>query len=124
MRIFKSTALIAFAMIQVGASLPAYAANAQMVASAKGVMVTGDSRFGGCMVSLDTDPQTLLPACGKGWVSFDCSGGFPDSDVVRAYRMLDQAQLAIATRLRMRIEFSDEKMHNGYCVAHRVDVIR
>lgn len=122
MRIFNSVALIAFAMIHVGGTAPSYAANAQVVARPTAVMVTDNSNFGGCMVSLETDPQSLLADCAKGWISFSCSGDF--TDPVRAYRMLDQAQLALATRLRLRIQFSDERKHNNYCVAYRVDVIR
>lgn len=122
MRNLSLIGLIAMAISQVGWVAPASAANAQMFANAKAVLVMGDSRFGGCMVSLTTDPQSVLPSCAVGWVSLSCTGDF--NDPVRAYRMLDQAQLAIATNMRMRIEISDTNKHNGYCVAYRVDVVR
>jgi len=84
-------------------------------------LVTNDSSRGGCMVALTEDPSKVLPACRKTWVSFSCDGTY--TDPVRAYRMLDQAQLSLATGLLVQITFTDEKMHEGYCVATKIKVM-
>ena len=85
-------------------------------------MVTADSRFGGCLAALTVNPQTKLGSCGKTWVTFSCSGHFTDS--IRAYRMLDQAQLALAMNKSVIVGIQDDKKHNGYCFANRIDVDR
>jgi hypothetical protein len=86
------------------------------------VLVTSNDRFGGCMAALSVNPQTKMASCGAWWVTFSCSGHFTDK--VRAYRMLDQAQLALATGKNVAVVFRDDKKHNGYCYANRIDVIR
>jgi hypothetical protein len=86
------------------------------------VAISGDQRWGGCIAQLSISPQTILPGCGAGWVTFSCSGDFADQ--VRAYRMVDQAQLALATSKKVIVYFQDDKKHNGYCFANRLDVLR
>jgi hypothetical protein len=86
------------------------------------VMVVGDNRFGGCMALLAHDPAAQLPGCAGNWVSFSCTGDF--AEPVRAYRMLDQAQLALAAGKRVLVQVTDSKKHNGYCYCSRIDVIR
>jgi hypothetical protein len=72
--------------------------------------------------AMDTVQQSVLPSCGSWWVTFSCTGNFMDR--VRAYRMLDAAELALATGKQVNVWFRDDKMHNGYCLADRLDVIR
>jgi len=84
------------------------------------VLVTADEQYGGCMALLSVGPQGVLPSCGWGWVTFSCSGEYADR--VRAYRMLDQAQLANTTGYWAYVEFQDDKTHDGYCFATRIDV--
>ncbi|WP_296809861.1 hypothetical protein [Thiocapsa sp.] len=55
-------------------------------------------------------------------MSFSCSGHF--TDAVRAFRMLDQAQLALAMNKTVMIVVDDSRRHNGYCFASRIDLIR
>ena len=83
--------------------------------------MSADSRWGGCMAALTVDPQDVLPNCSSHWVTFSCSGDF--TDPVRAYRMVDQAQLAIATGKQVGVWFQDDKMHNGYRFANRIDIV-
>jgi len=83
--------------------------------------VTGDGSYGGCMAALSEDPAAYLPACKSTWVSFSCDGTY--TDPVNAYRMLDQAQLALATGMEVLIYIVDDKMHSGYCVASRISVM-
>ncbi len=85
-------------------------------------LVVGSELYGGCMAATGVDPSTLLPGCAKNWVSFSCTGDF--ADPVQAYRMLDQAQLALATDKAVMLEVRDSQKHNGYCYASRIDVIR
>lgn len=85
-------------------------------------LVVGSDLFGGCMAATSVDPSTLLPGCARNWVTFSCTGDFGDQ--VQAYRMLDQAQLALATDKNVMLEVRDSQKHNGYCYAARIDVIR
>jgi hypothetical protein len=83
-------------------------------------LVSGDTAYGGCMAQLGRRLEGLLPACRGNWVTFSCDGTY--TDPVRAYRMLDQAQLALATGMRVLVVVDDSKQHNGYCFASRIDV--
>ncbi len=83
-------------------------------------LVTGDSTYGGCMAQLSRRIQGKLPGCQGSWVSFSCDGTY--TDPVRAYRMLDQAQLALATGMRVLVVVDDTKVHDRYCLATRIDV--
>ena len=101
---------------------PVLADFGQVVANVNRVLVTGDSTWGGCMALLSVNPQAVLPDCNSWWVTFSCSGDF--TDAVRAYRMLDAAELALATGKSVQVFFQDDKKHNSYCFANRIDVIR
>ncbi len=98
----------------------AQADTARVSAFVERTMVTGDELFGGCMAFLSEDPAEALPGCKNSWVTFSCDGTY--TDPVRAYRMLDQAQLALATGLRVLVIVDDSKVHNGYCFASRINV--
>jgi len=108
--------------LMLGATGPALAASGYVVALVNRVLVTGDETFGGCMAALSVNPQNVLPSCQPWWVSFSCSGDFTDR--VRSYRMLDVSELALATGKQVQVFFRDDMKHNGYCVAHRIDVVR
>ena len=82
--------------------------------------VVDASDDGGCMAYLSEDPAGVLPACKNSWVTFSCTGTY--TDPIRAYRMLDQAQLALATGKRVDVTIHDSKMHNGYCFASRINL--
>lgn len=103
-----------------GVSGQAPAATGAVSSTVYGVLMYADSTFGGCMAYLSPGPQTVLPGCQSGWVTFSCSGDFTDQ--VRAYRMVDMAQLALATSRQVYVEFRDDQKHNGYCFAYRFDV--
>jgi len=94
---------------------------APVTAFVEKTMVTSDSLRGGCMAALSEDPAAVLPACKSTWVTFSCDGTY--TDPVRAYRMLDQAQLALATGLAVQVTINDSKMHDGYCFASRIKVV-
>jgi hypothetical protein len=121
---FKTTTSLSLNVLCATALLvtAAPASAASLIATVAKVTMTGDSSLGGCMVMLSVNPRTVLPNCGNVWVSFSCSGEF--TDAVRAYRMLDQAQLALATGKTVQVWFQDDKKHNGYCFANRIDVLR
>jgi hypothetical protein len=38
--------------------------------------------------------------------------------------MVDVAELALATGKQVQVRFQDDKKHNTYCFANRIDVIR
>ena len=95
------------------------AATGFFAAKVLGVLIDS-ANFGGCMAFLSVSPTSTLPGCGANWVSFSCTGDF--TDTVRAYRMLDQAQLALATQKNAGFSIDDTKLHNGYCFANRIDI--
>jgi hypothetical protein len=99
---------------------PNVAAEAAVEAKVLRVLIQADDSLGGCMALLSVNPGSLLPSCADGWVTFSCSGDYTDS--VRAYRMLDQAQLAFATDRRVMVNFTDQRKHSGFCFANRFDI--
>ena len=113
-----SVALGVTAVLWAGAS---QADTANVTAFVEKTMVTADGTRGGCMASLSSDPAAKLPACRKTWVTFSCDG--THTDPLLAYRMLDQAQLALATGLQVQVTVTDEKQHEGYCFVERIKVV-
>ena len=83
-------------------------------------LVTTDEMFGGCMALLSSNPAAVMPGCGARWISLGCVDA-QGQDSVRGYRMLDQAQMALALNKSVLVRFSDST-YDGYCVATRVDV--
>ena len=109
-----------------GLTLTLLAANAaadtaNITAFVEKTMVTSDSTRGGCVAALSKNPAAVLPACKKTWVTFSCDGTY--TDPVRAYRMLDQAQLALATGLQVQVLVTDARMHDGYCFVEQIKVM-
>ena len=111
--------MLALLVIAPGALL---AESASVVASISRVLMNGDDRLGGCMAALTVDPQTVLPACQRGWVTFSCSGHYTDR--IRAYRMMDFAEMALATNKKVQVWIRDDLKHDGFCFAYRIDVLR
>ena len=110
---------VAIALL-LGASEQVLATEGYIVGTVKRVLMTSDATWGGCMAVLSPSPHTVLPDCYPGWVTFSCSGDFTDQ--VRAYRMVDMAELALATGKNVQVWFRDDMKHNGYCFASRIDV--
>lgn len=108
-------------MILTATLAPRPATAAELVTKVRYVLISADETYGGCMIGLADNPATVVPGCGGWWVSFSCSGDY--TDPVRAYRMLDQAQLAWATGKRVKIIFDDSKLHGLYCFASRIDLL-
>lgn len=117
----KLTALCIALVLCLGTGATAFAASGTIVSYVNKVLLSADHRWGGCMVYLSANPGTLVPAC-SGWLTFSCTGDY--TDPVQAYRMVDQAQLALATNKRIQITFQDDKRHNGYCFVNRMDILR
>jgi hypothetical protein len=99
----------------------AAADTANITAFVEKTAVFADSTRGGCVAALSKNPAAVLPACKKTWVTFSCDGTY--TDPVRAYRLLDQAQLALATGLEVQVTVTDAKMHDGYCFASQIKVM-
>jgi hypothetical protein len=76
------------------------------------------------MAALAVSPTTKLATCGANYVTFDCAAVFPSTQAVQAYRMLDQAQLALALAKPVLVNFTDSLKANGYCLATRIDVLK
>ena len=105
------------------ATPPAGAVTATFTALVTKTMVTANDQFGGCMAALSVNPKTKLAKCGATWVSFDCRGAFA-TDPLLAYRLLDQAQLALAASKNVSVTVDDSRIVNGICFASRLDVLR
>ena len=121
----KRTTIVTAAALALTAAISsplALAGSASVMGYVTRVLVIATDAYGGCMAQLSVDPQSVLPSCAKGWVTFSCTGTF--TDPVRAYRMLDQAQLALAANKKVWVQVVDTSLHNGYCFANRIDVIK
>lgn len=101
---------------------PLSALESQVTAKVLQVMVAVDDYGGGCMAKLSFSPHKVLPLCARDWVTMSCSGEY--TEIVRAYRLLDQAQLALASGKSVTVWIQDDKTHDGYCLASRIDVLR
>jgi hypothetical protein len=90
------------------------------------IMITSDNTFGGCMVlftGLSLATLTPTNTCSaNGWVSFGCAGD--QIDAVRAYRMLDQVQLALAAGKRVQVTATDTVKYNNVCMAKRIYILK
>ena len=88
----------------------------------RSILIAADERYGGCMVQMTFSPTGKLPLCLSSWLSLSCDGTYTDS--VRAYRMLDQFQLAAATGSQLKVYVTDDQIFEGtYCAVWRVDLI-
>lgn len=96
------------------------AAMKMITTTVQSILITSDTQYGGCMARLAVSPRSILPTCGSEWVTFSCSGDF--TDVARAYRLLDQAQLAYTLKKKVLVVVDDARKHNGYCFASRIDL--
>jgi hypothetical protein len=80
--------------------------------------------LGGCGAAFSADPQAALPNCQPVWISFGCSSELA-ADAERGYRMLEQAQLALANDKAVGVVFSDDRLTTeGFCVADYIYVLR
>jgi hypothetical protein len=121
-RITASMSVMVMAVaLMLSVPVQGFAAEGRVTANVDRVLISDNDLWGGCMAALSVSPQSVLGSCGPTWVTFSCSGHFTDR--VRAYRMLDQAQLAFATGARVAVWFEDDRRHNGYCFVNRLDIL-
>lgn len=83
--------------------------------------VADEGRWGGCIAQLDNALADSGLNCPGKWVTFSCSGVYTEKDV--AYRMFDQAQMALAQDRKVEVYVDDTKKHNDYCYANRINVL-
>ncbi|KOR30885.1 hypothetical protein TI04_03685 [Achromatium sp. WMS2] len=98
----------------------AYAATAHVTSPVTRILLH-DSSFGGCMAGLN---NIRLTGCTTGFATFDCKGSLTGTDTVMAYRMLDQAQLALATNKSVFVTIDSSLVINGYCKVTRIDILK
>jgi hypothetical protein len=98
------------------------AATASVQATVERTLVADADRWGGCMARVNVTLADLGLDCYSRWVTFSCSGVHTTKDI--AYRMFDSAQMALALDKQVWLSITDQKKHNGYCFADRIDVIR
>jgi hypothetical protein len=114
------TSAIVHGLLCAGLAAPAIAADVSVTTHIERVTLTADDVNGGCMAKLFDPPQDLLPGCAPDWVSFDCAGEL--TQPLRAYRLIDQAQLALITGSDVEVWFTDDFLFDGHCYAYRIDV--
>jgi len=82
-----------------------------------------DSQYGGCMIRLDANIQTVLPNCGKDWISLDCDAEYHTPEQSSA--MWDSALLALALDKVVVVWAEDTQLvTQGFCTARRIDIIK
>ena len=128
----RTTVLPAFALFSAFAlPAPALAVQGQIFSSVLAVKVTADPLpppattgllYGGCLVYLAKPLNSAIPSvnCPSNWMALSCDGTYNAKDA--ANLMLDQAQLAWATKRSVYVTVDDTKLHNGYCTATSIDV--
>ena len=94
----------------------------RVTANVEKTLVTGDGRFGGCMIRTQVDFEQKGLNCKTRWVTFSCTGNFTSKDV--AYRMFDSALLAFALGNLVFMQVDDSKKHNGRCYVGRIDILQ
>ena len=99
-----------------------WATSAAFVGEITKTLTVASDKFGGCMVLMDAPLANSGLNCQGKWVTFSCVGEFTSKE--RAQRLFESAQLAFALGMRVRLQVTDNKKHNGWCFADRVDVIR
>lgn len=83
-------------------------------------LLVHDTDFGGCMARLAVDMRTVSGGqCGE-WVSFSCTHELLTPEA--SDMMWQTIQLAHVTQKMIRVQVDPNKMHNGQCVAKRVDI--
>ncbi len=110
--------ILSTSILLLATALPASAADFFRTGTVLRVLTSADS-FGGCMIQLDTSINNGCPA--NGWVSLDCDNTYnSDAESKRKYAM---ALTALAANKSVSVKIDNTKIHNGYCVAERVDII-
>lgn len=79
-------------------------------------ILVDSERFGGCMVRLTTNIANACP--NNGWVSLDCTNTYY-TDGKNKYAM---ALTANSLNKSVTVLVDNDKKHDGYCVAQRVDM--
>ncbi len=102
--------------------IPSVAATMWIQTTVSRTMVGADDKFGGCMVQLADALPSELDCPDQPWVTLSCSGDHVTSKA-NAMRMLDSAQMAFFTGRQVRVYIDDQRKHNGFCFAYRVDVL-
>ena len=97
-----------------------YAATVKVKGLVTKTMVADEGRWGGCIAQLDQTLADYGLNCPSKWVSFSCSGVYTEKDV--AYRMFDQAQMALALGRKVEVVVDDTKKHNDYCYGNQFTV--
>jgi hypothetical protein len=74
--------------------------------------------FGKCAVALrGFEPP---PLCGDTYLSLDCEGEYYSKE--HGVRMFEVSQMAFALEKSLTVWFTDDRTHNGKCVAYQVRV--
>jgi hypothetical protein len=111
-----------FVALLFGMSMQTFAGNGLVVGlPITKILLMSDATYGGCMIYIDSPViNQQLSTCGT-WLSLDCEGNYINS--VRAYRMLDQAQLAFSSGKNVTVYFTDANKYNKYyCTVTRMQI--
>ncbi len=78
-----------------------------------------DELYGGCMIRISAAIGNGCPA--TGWVSLDCEATHSPAGV--GNRMYATALTAFSLGRQVTVLVDNTELHNGYCVARRLDML-
>ena len=119
-RIRASALVMLVSALVLLSAVAAEAAVERVEGKAVRTLITGDGRFGGCMVQLNKSLADTGLNCPGAWVTFSCTGVHASKE--DGSRMFGSAQMAFSQDKTIVVEVNDEKKHNGHCYARRIDV--
>ena len=96
-----------------------YAGTAFLTGKVIRILQNDGQSFGGCMVQFDRQVSSVGLDCLKDFVTFSCSGDFMNK--ADASRLFESAQLAMILDKFVTVQVTDQRKHNGFCFANRID---
>lgn len=116
----RNVVFTVFLTMTFGSFIPQLASAASKYYNANVERILTDSEnFGGCMAFVNPSPSDEGLDCSASWITFSCTGDFNSKS--DAQSKVSAAQLALVTRGRVGIRVEDDRKHNGYCFARRID---
>lgn len=72
-------------------------------------------------LSLPVNQASNFPDCPDNWVNLGCNSAFTSKEM--AFRMLYQAQMALALNKKVVVAVDDARKIGDMCYAYRIDVV-
>ena len=119
---FKVAHVVGAALVLLALPAALQAAQARMTTNVVRTLASEDASYGGCMALLqDSVMEATGLDCPGRWVTFSCAG--EHTSKATGMRLYDSALLAFVTGRQAMLVLDDERKHNSYCFASRIDVL-